>query len=102
LIFERLVKKLLNLGAPDAAVLAKSSEAFNREARMLDAHLGRQPYLVGKEPTLADFSVAPPLFYATQAELPLASYPQVRDWFERVSALPAWRDTAPPPVAAAA
>jgi glutathione S-transferase len=57
---------------------------------------------VGKEPTLADFSVAPPLFYATQAELPLASYPQVRDWFERVSALPAWRDTAPAPVAAAA
>jgi glutathione S-transferase len=102
LIFERLVKKLLNLGAPDAAVLAKSSEAFNREARMLDAHLGKQPYLVGKEPTLADFSVAPPLFYATQAELPLASYPQVRDWFERVSALPAWRDTAPAPVAAAA
>jgi glutathione S-transferase len=102
LIFERLVKKLLNLGAPDAAVLAKGSEAFNREASVLHAHLAKESYLAGKEPTLADFSVAAPLFYATEAELPLASYPQVRDWFDRVSALPAWRDTAPAPLPAAA
>lgn len=102
LIFERLVKKFLNLGAPDAAVLAKGTESFNREARVLDAHLGKQPYLVGKEPTLAEFSVAAPLFYAKEAELPLAPYAHIRDWFERVSALPAWRETAPPPVAAAA
>ena len=102
LIFERLVKKFLNLGAPDAAVVAKGTERFNREARVLDAHLGKQPYLVGKEPTLADFSVAAPLFYAKEAELPLAPYAHIRDWFERVSALPAWRETAPPPVAAAA
>ena len=51
---------------------------FNREARVLDAHLGKQPYLVGQEPTLADFSVAAPLFYAKEAELPLAPYAHVR------------------------
>lgn len=102
LIFERLVKKFLNLGAADAAVVAKGTEAFNREARVLDAHLAKQPYLVGSEPTLADFSVAAPLFYASEAELPLASYAQVQDWFDRVSALQAWRDTAPTPTAAAA
>lgn len=102
LILERLVKKFLNLGAPDAAVLARGTDAFNREARVLDAHLAKQPYLAGSEPTLADFSVAAPLFYASEAELPLASYAQVRDWFDRVSALPAWRETAPAPTAAAA
>jgi glutathione S-transferase len=102
LIFERLVKRLLNLGAPDAAILAKGTEAFNRDASVLDAHLANGPYLCGKEPTLADFSVAAPLFYASEAELPLASRARVRDWFDRVSALPAWRDTAPAPVAAAA
>ena len=37
LIFERLVKKFLNLGPPDAAVVAKGTESFNREARVLDA-----------------------------------------------------------------
>ena len=102
LIFERLVKQFLKLGAPDAAILAKGTDAFNREARVLDAHLAKQPYLAGKELTLADFSVAAPLFYAKEAELPLASYAHLRDWFGRVSALPAWRETAPTPAAAAA
>jgi glutathione S-transferase len=102
LIFQRLVKKLLNLGPPDEAVVAKGTEAFNREARMLDAHLSKQPYLVGDAVTLADFAVAAQLFYAKEGELPLAPYAHVRDWFARVSALPAWRDTAPERPAAAA
>src|SRR5262245_27241027 len=102
LIFERLVKKFLNLGAPDPAVVAKGTDAFNREGRVLDAHLAKQPWLVGDDVTLADFSVAAPLFYAQEAELPLASYAHVRDWFARASALPAWRDTAPAAPAAAA
>src|SRR5262249_20632188 len=102
LIFERLVKKFLNLGTPDAAVVAKATEAFNREARVLDAHLAKQPCLVGDDVTLADFSVAAPLVYVKEAELPLAPYGHVRDWFARVSAMPAWRDTAPAPRAAAA
>jgi glutathione S-transferase len=102
LIFQRLVKKILNLGAPDPEVLAKGTDAFNREAAVLEAHLASQPYLVGQAVTLADFSVAAPLVYAKEAELPLAGYPQVRGWFDRVFALPAWRTTAPAPAAAAA
>src|SRR6266852_4591009 len=102
LIFNRLVKKLLNLGPPDEAAVAKGTEAFNREARLLDAHLSKHSYLVGNAVTLADFAVAAPLFYAKEAELPLAPYSHVRDWFARVSALPAWRDTAPARPSAAA
>ena len=102
LIFQRLVKKLLNLGPPDEAVLALGTEAFKREAGVLDAHLAKQSYLVGTEITLADFAVAAPLFYAKEAELPLAAYPHVRDWFARVSALPAWNESAPSRAAAAA
>jgi glutathione S-transferase len=102
LIFERLVKKVLNLGPPDAAALAKGTESFHREARVLDAHLAKRPYLVGKEPTLADFSVAAPLFHAQAAELPLEPYAHIRAWFDRISALPAWRETAPPPLPVAA
>jgi glutathione S-transferase len=101
-IFERLVKKLLNLGSPDPAVLAKATQAFHREAAMLDAHLAKRPYLAGNALTLADFSVAAPLFYSNEAELPVEPYQHVRDWFTRVSALPAWRDAAPTPAAAAA
>jgi glutathione S-transferase len=102
LLFERLVKKLLNLGAPDEAAVAKGIECFNREAKVLDAHLAGQPYVVGREPTLADFSVAAPLFHAQAADFPLAPYARVREWFGRVSALPCWGQTAPQMPAAAA
>jgi glutathione S-transferase len=102
LIFQRLVKKIVGLGAPDEAVVAKGIEAFNREARVLDAHLSKHSYLVGNAVTLADFSVAAPLFYTKEAELPVAPYARMQDWFARVSALPAWRDTAPERPAAAA
>jgi glutathione S-transferase len=102
LLFQRLVKQLVNMGPPDEAVVAKGVECFNKEAAVLEAHLKTHPYLVGKEITLADFSVAAPLFYADRASFPLATYPHIREWFGRVSALPCWRETAPQPTAAAA
>jgi glutathione S-transferase len=102
LLFQRLVKQILNLGPPDEAVVAKGLEAFNKEAKVLNAHLATRPYLVGREPTLADFSVAAPLFYTEQAALPVAPYAQVKAWFGRVAALPCWRETAPQSAAAAA
>src|SRR5262245_39965726 len=102
LIFQRVVTKILNMGPPDAAVVEKATAAFHREAQVLDAHLSKQPYLVGREITLADFSVAAPLFVTAMAELPVAPYARVQEWFGRVSALPAWRDTAPAPMTAAA
>ena len=41
LIFENLVKKFVNMGPPDAAAVAKATEALNKEAKMLDAHLAK-------------------------------------------------------------
>jgi glutathione S-transferase len=35
LTFENLVKKFVHLGAPDQAAVAKATEAFNREAKVL-------------------------------------------------------------------
>jgi glutathione S-transferase len=95
LIFENLVKKFVNMGPPDAAAVAKGNEAFNKEAQILDAHLGKQKYVVGDALTIADFAVAAPLFHAKGAEMPLGPYGNVRAWFERVAALPCWSETAP-------
>jgi len=101
LVFQRLVKKFLNLGPPDQAAVAKATEAFNKEAKMLDAHFAAQPFLVGNTVTLADFSVATGILYAKEAELPLGPYPNLRGWIDRVMALPCWRETAPQMPAAA-
>ena len=102
LVFNRLVKKLLNLGPPDEAAVAKGTEAFHKEAKLLEAHLAKQPYLVGRELTLADFAVAAPLFDTQQAGFPIEPYAKVQEWFGRVSALPAWKASAPQMPAAAA
>jgi len=95
LTFERFVKKVTNQGPPDAAVVAKALDAFHREARVLDAHLAKQSYLVRNDLTLADFSVAAPLVYAQQVEMPLTKYAHAGEWFGRIAALPAWREAAP-------
>ena len=87
---------------PDEAAVAKGTEAFHKEAKLLDAQLAKGPYLVGNELTLADFAVAAPLFYIQQGGLPVEPYAKLRDWFGRVSALPAWKETAPQAPAAAA
>jgi glutathione S-transferase len=95
LIFQNLVKGLFNLGAPDPAIVARATEAFHKEARVLDAHLGARDWLVGDAPTLADFTVGSYLFYAFEASLPVAPYANINRWFARLSALPCWGATAP-------
>ncbi|MBI3433636.1 MAG: glutathione S-transferase family protein [Proteobacteria bacterium] len=95
MIFERLVKRALDLGAPDAAVLAKAQASFANEAGILDAHLATREYLVADRLTLADFAVASYLLHAEAAELPLAAHGNVARWFATVAALPAWKNTAP-------
>ena len=95
------MKKFVNMGPPDAAAVAKGTEAFTKEAKMLDAYLAKQKYLVGDTLTIADFAVAAPLFHAEGAQLPLGSYPNIRGWFQRIAALPGWGETAPQLSAAA-
>ena len=102
LLFQRLVKHILNLGPPDPAAVEKGIECFHKEAVVLDAHLAKQPYLVGRDVTLADFSIAAPLFYSAQVDIPVGPYKHVQEWFGRVSAIPAWLETAPQQQAAAA
>jgi glutathione S-transferase len=102
LTFQRLVKKIVNLGPPDEAIVAKGTEAFHREARVLDTHLAKRSYLVGDAVTLADLAVAASMAYAKEAEMPITPYAHLRDWFTRVTALPAWRDTTPQRPSAAA
>jgi glutathione S-transferase len=96
LLFERVVKTFFNMGAPDAAVVEKATQAFHKEAAVLDGHLKVRSYLVGTRVTLADFSIVSPLVYAAEGDFPLGDYPHLRDWSARILALPAWRDSAPP------
>lgn len=96
LIFQNLVKGFFGLGMPDAVAVTKATAAFDKEATVLDAHLAKRSWLVGSAVTLADFTVGSYLFHANEAKLPVAPYEHIAHWFERLSALPCWAETAPP------
>ncbi|WP_017299874.1 glutathione S-transferase family protein [Nodosilinea nodulosa] len=93
--FENFVKRLLNLGEPDPQVLQGATEAFHREAAVLNQHLEGRKFLVDNALTLADFSVASSLTYAIPGQFPLEGYPHIRAWSDRMDQLPAWQQTLP-------
>lgn len=94
-MFENLVKKMLGLGPADPAKLAEGTELFHRHASILDAHLGKYPWVATDNLTLADYSLASPLCYAKMAGLPWDDYPNIQAWYARIAELPAWQKALP-------
>lgn len=90
--FEKGSKAVLGLGAPDPAFIARGEENFARFAAVLDGHLKGRNWLVGDRLTIADFSMAAVVPSAAHLELPLEQFAEIRRWYARFSALPAWRD----------
>jgi glutathione S-transferase len=55
---------------------------------VMDQELARQPWLAGKEPTLADIANYSYIAHAPEGNVSLEPYPAVRAWLARVEALP--------------
>lgn len=95
LVFERMVKAMLNAGPPDQAQIDQGLKDFHRYAAVLDGHLMDREVLVGTAFTLADFSIAIGLGFAGPAQIPMEAYPNLVRWFRSIEALDAWKSTAP-------
>lgn len=94
--FEHLIKRFRGLGDADPGEVRRGERLFHDCARVLDAHLAKQPWLVGSALTLADLAVATPLMAIHTAKLPIRDYTSILGWLDRVRALPAWEKTEPP------
>jgi glutathione S-transferase len=95
LYFEHVIKARFRVGDPDAKAVAREQDEFRNYAKVLDNHLRDRRWLVGDSPTVADFAVAVALPYAERARIPLAEFPAVRRWHERLNELEAWREPFP-------
>lgn len=93
--FERAIKPMLDMGDPDEAAVEAALAKFAREATLLNAALDGQDWLVGGEPTLADFAAGAGLTYAAPMGLPLDDYPNIKAWNGRVMGLEGFKKTAP-------
>jgi glutathione S-transferase len=95
LIFQRVVKPLLKIGEPDAAEIKRGDELFRRDAAVLENALAKRKFVVGSDVTLADYSLAAPLMYVKEAQLPVEGFPNLMAWYARIDALPAWQRSRP-------
>jgi len=83
--FERVVKKLAGLGAPDEALIKAGTEEFAVWANVLEQSLGSKEYLCGRL-TIADFSLAPYAALTANCGLDFSPYPKASAWLSRMTA----------------
>lgn len=75
----------------DPAVLAMFRGRAEGAWKVVDAHLAGRQWIVGRRPTIADFSLAGYVFWPEEIGFDLNDYPNVRDWSQRIAALPGWQ-----------
>jgi glutathione S-transferase len=104
--FEYVAKPLvLGRNDVDAAAIARGTELFNRNAKVLNDQLRGRKFVTGDNLTLADFALGAPMNIAEMAHYPLEPYGEIKRWYASLCALPAWQKTlaqAAPPAATAA
>lgn len=77
----------------DPAVMSFLRGRAEAAYQIVEAHLSRQPFLVGGRPTIADISLAGYVYYPVE-ETGIdiaAAYPAIVRWRERIAALPRFK-----------
>lgn len=96
LYFEHIIRpSILDQPKPDARAVAESLSYFRTYAAILNKHLDARRYVVGDDLTVADFALGITLPYAQAAQIPLAEFPAIARWHERLNEIPAWREPFP-------
>jgi glutathione S-transferase len=90
--FERIVKKLAGLGAPDEAAVKAGVEEFAVRASVLEQSLGTKEYVCGRL-TIADFALAPLASLAASCGLDFEPYPKAKAWLGRMTARDSMKKT---------
>lgn len=95
LTFEKIIKPMMGMGAPDQGKINEAIANFRRFAAVLNQRLEGRQYVAGNALTLADLTLASSLMYAQRTDTPLADFPNLDAWFSRLTALDAWKKTNP-------
>ena len=66
-VFERVVKRLANLGPANEPEVTKAEPDFHKYAQVLNRQLGERTWLTGDTLTVADLSVGAWMVYGSQA-----------------------------------
>jgi glutathione S-transferase len=95
LVFQKMLKPMFGMGEPEAAKIEEALVNIQRFGAVLDKHLEGKSYVVGGALTLADLTLASTLMYSKQVDFPLAQFPNMQAWFNRITELDAWKQSDP-------
>ncbi|MCB1378532.1 MAG: glutathione S-transferase N-terminal domain-containing protein [Alphaproteobacteria bacterium] len=59
--------------------------------KIVDGHLAENHFVIGKRPTIADFSMCGYLYYGEELTVPLEPYHNILKWLDRIQSLPGWK-----------
>jgi glutathione S-transferase len=77
---------------PDPAIMAWLKTRIDAAYGVVDKHLAAQPYLVGAQPTIADFSLSGYVFYPLEESGYDVDgrFANIASWRERLKTIPGW------------
>ncbi len=58
---------------------------------IVEKHLAHQAFLVGEEPTIADFSLVGYHYYDEETGIDHSAFPNIQAWKKRIATLPGWK-----------
>jgi len=93
----RFICKYLPPGNPREAELPRVRERGHQALAVMEKQLSTRPFLVGGNYSIADISLFAYTHTAEEGGIPLAGYPAIRDWIDRVKAQPRFVPIVPMP-----
>ncbi|KAA0688110.1 glutathione S-transferase family protein [Neorhizobium sp. P12A] len=90
--WERGTKPRYGIGPCDDTMVEEGLGQFHKAAAILERELSDQPWLLGDVISFADFRMATFLPFNDAARLPIAEYPSIQRWSDRLNRIDAWRD----------
>jgi glutathione S-transferase len=58
---------------------------------IVNNHLASNPFMLGAEPTIADFSMVGYHYYDEETTIDRAAFPHIQAWIQRIAQLPGWK-----------
>ena len=94
--FQSVLKPQLMKQPANQAILDYYVESLHEFAKILEDHLATRDYVVGKDITLADYSLINIEGFKELIPFDWSGYPRVNAYYERMRADRHWASTAPP------
>ena len=92
LLYEKMEKRLLGLGAPDLAGIRRGREALRTHMAYIDALLDEREWIAGRRMSLGDITAAAHLSVIDYVgEAPWDSFKNARTWYMKIKSRPCFR-----------